>query len=237
MQAWATGGTFTELSKSKFCELEIPLPPLEAQHAMVAEIEGYQKVIDGARAVLDNYRPRFPIDPGWPTVTLGEVCDLYQPKTITKQDLVEDGEYAVFGANGVIGHYDRYNHEDAEVLITCRGATCGTVNMSRPRSWVTGNAMVAKPKDGRLTREFLFALLQGMDLGGAISGSAQPQITRQDLAPVEIPLPPVSVQLALVGEIETEKALVAGNRELRDRFARKVQGALDLVWGNEGRSG
>jgi type I restriction enzyme M protein len=47
MQAWATGGTFAEISKSKFCELQIPLPPLEAQKEIVAEIEGYQKVIDG----------------------------------------------------------------------------------------------------------------------------------------------------------------------------------------------
>ena len=39
---------------------EIPLPPLEAQREIVAEIEGYQKVIDGARAVIDNYRPHIP---------------------------------------------------------------------------------------------------------------------------------------------------------------------------------
>ena len=73
MQAWATGGTFAEISKSKFCELQIPLPPLEVQKEIVAEIEGYQKVIDGARAVLDNYRPHIPIHPDWPMVELREV--------------------------------------------------------------------------------------------------------------------------------------------------------------------
>ena len=41
-------------------EFEIPLPPLEVQKDIVAEIEGYQKVIDGARAVLDNYPPTSP---------------------------------------------------------------------------------------------------------------------------------------------------------------------------------
>ena len=39
----------------------------------MAEIEGYQKVIDGARAVLDNYRPHIPIHPDWPMVEIGEV--------------------------------------------------------------------------------------------------------------------------------------------------------------------
>ena len=42
---------------------QIPLPPLEVQKEIVAEIEGYQKVIDGARAVVDNYRPHIAVDP------------------------------------------------------------------------------------------------------------------------------------------------------------------------------
>jgi restriction endonuclease S subunit len=155
-----------------------------------SEIQGYQKVINGARSVLDHYRAHISIQPNWPIVELGEVCDLYQPKTITQQDLIEDGSYLVFGANGVIGRYNHYNHEDAEVLITCRGATCGTIHKSEPKSWVTGNAMVAKPKDARLTKEFLLSLLKGADLGSTISGSAQPQITRQGLAPFKISLPP-----------------------------------------------
>jgi len=45
MKAWATGGTFAEISKSKFCELRIPLPPLEIQKVIVAEVEAYQKKI------------------------------------------------------------------------------------------------------------------------------------------------------------------------------------------------
>lgn len=51
---------------------EIPLPPLEVQKEIVAEIEGYQKVIDGARAVLDHYRPHIPIQTNWPMVELGQ---------------------------------------------------------------------------------------------------------------------------------------------------------------------
>ena len=166
-------------------------------------------------------------------VELGELCDLYQPKTITGRDLVEDGPYLVFGANGVIGRYSQYNHEEAEVLITCRGATCGTVNKSEPKSWVTGNAMVAKPKDKRLAKDFLFSLLKGSDLTSTISGSAQPQITRQSLAPFKIPLPPLAEQKAIVEEIETEQALVDANRELIARMEKKIQEVLARVWGEE----
>ena len=54
MDTWASGGTFKEISKRMFCELQIPLPPLEVQREIVAEIEGYQRVIDGARAVIER---------------------------------------------------------------------------------------------------------------------------------------------------------------------------------------
>ena len=52
--------------------IQIPLPPLEVQKEIVAEIEGYQKVINGARAVLDHYRPHIPIHPDWPKRQLGQ---------------------------------------------------------------------------------------------------------------------------------------------------------------------
>ena len=63
---------------SKLKALEIPLPPMEVQKEIVAEIEGYQKVIDGARAVIDNYRPHIPVDPSWPEVSLGTICSLVE---------------------------------------------------------------------------------------------------------------------------------------------------------------
>ncbi|HOE64566.1 MAG TPA: N-6 DNA methylase, partial [Candidatus Sumerlaeota bacterium] len=55
------GANINNLSAGLLYQYEIPLPPLEVQKEIVAEIEGYQKVIDGARAVLDNYRPHIPI--------------------------------------------------------------------------------------------------------------------------------------------------------------------------------
>ena len=57
------------VTRSFLSELQIPLPPLEVQKEIVAEIEGYQKVINGARAVLDHYRPHIPIHPDWPIST------------------------------------------------------------------------------------------------------------------------------------------------------------------------
>ena len=57
-----------------FQYFKIPLPPLEVQREIVAEIESYQKLIDGCRQVVDSWKPQIDIDPEWPVVKLGEVC-------------------------------------------------------------------------------------------------------------------------------------------------------------------
>lgn len=127
---------------------------------------------------------------GWEIKKLGDVCELYQPKTISSKEMVINGEYPVFGANGIIGMFDKYNHEEPQLLITCRGATCGSVNISLPKSWINGNAMVVRPVDKTLNLKFVEYLFRGgIDINKIITGAAQPQITRQNLSPILIAYP------------------------------------------------
>ena len=74
-----------------------------------------------------------------------DICNVYQPQTIATKDFLPNGKYLVYGANGPIGRYDKYNHENSEVLMACRGASCGAINISQPYSWINGNAMVISP--------------------------------------------------------------------------------------------
>jgi len=125
----------------------------------------------------------------WKKIRLGDFFDLYQPKTISGNQILLKGSYKVYGANGVIGFYEKYNHEDEEVLMTCRGATCGTINISEKKSWINGNAMIIRPKKSNISKYFIAYILTSIDKIKAISGAAQPQITRKSLSPLEIPIP------------------------------------------------
>ena len=71
-RALVTGGGQPQFNGNALTQLKIPLPPLELQKEIVAEIKGYQKVIDGARAVVDNYRPHISINPDWPILNFKE---------------------------------------------------------------------------------------------------------------------------------------------------------------------
>lgn len=170
-------------------------------------------------------------------VKLGEICNIYQPKTITGNEIKTEGKYKVFGANGVIGYYDKYNHEFSEVAMTCRGATCGTVNFTEPKSWITGNAMVVSPKDDSMLKLYLKEYLTITDMSFVITGTAQPQITRTNLEPLQIPLPPLDVQKSIVAECETVDAeYQKAQKEIADRKS-KIAKIMANVKGEEKRLG
>ena len=61
---------------AKLKDYQIPLPPLEVQREIVEEIEGHQKIIDGARIVVENYRPHINIDPKWPVAPIKTVASV-----------------------------------------------------------------------------------------------------------------------------------------------------------------
>lgn len=168
-----------------------------------------------------------PIAPksGWEKVRLAQICKIYQPKTITGKEIKESGEYKVYGANGVIGFYDKYNHENFEVTMTCRGATCGTINITEPKSWITGNAMVITPfNENIINKLFLKIALPFTEIKSVITGSAQPQITRTNLEILKIPLPPLNEQEKIISCVESiESKILDLNKSLDESKNKKSE--------------
>lgn len=132
-----------------------------------------------------------------------DVCDVYQPKTIATKDFVPNGKYTVYGANGAIGRYKEFNHVDSEVLMACRGASCGAINVSEPYSWINGNAMVIRP-NGKIpiVKKYLQYYMEAVSKKEIISGTAQPQITRQNMRNFELKICGEDEQKHIINKIE-----------------------------------
>ena len=126
-------------------------------------------------------------------VLLGDICNPKQWKTLDKSQLLKNG-YPVYGANGKIGFYSTFNHQDEVIAITCRGATCGNITLTEPYSYVTGNSMCLEELSSEIDIKFLYYYLFQKRLKKLVSGSAQPQITRFPLQQISIHLPPLTEQ-------------------------------------------
>ncbi len=140
-------------------------------------------------------------------IRLVDVCNPKQWKTIPTGELLKEG-YPVYGANGVIGYYSEYNHENPVVVITCRGATCGSINLTVPKAYVTGNAMCLDNVRNDIELEYLYYFLKHYDFKYVISGSAQPQITRQGLEKVYISYCSRDQQVQIVEKLKKVESII-----------------------------
>lgn len=141
-------------------------------------------------------------------VKLTDICSPKQWRTIPNEQLTEDG-YPVYGANGIIGKYPEYNHEAPVIAITCRGATCGNINVTQEKAYVTGNAMCLDNLRSDVDLEYLFYALRHYDFSTVISGSAQSQITRQRLGKVSIHLHPLEQQKFIAKMLARAERIIA----------------------------
>jgi restriction endonuclease S subunit len=203
-----SGQVQPQITKQSLEPVAITIPPLPEQKRIVDLISSVDSYIGALQQQLENAKRsrnavlRELLTAGgddWVEHKMADVFNIYQPQTIAKNLMSDDGEFIVFGANGPIGRYHKFNHDEREVVVTCRGATCGTINMTPEKTWITGNAMVVSPKSSEVSKDFLYwALTAGVDIQSVISGSAQPQITREGLSPVKIKIPPTPTQMFIV---------------------------------------
>lgn len=235
----SSGIALANINATKIQSMTLPLPSIDEQHKIVELLEDHLSRLDAALADVKQaklkaaqFRRAFIHEmttaiEGSEVMGILDICDVYQPKTISTKELIPDGEFPVYGANGQIGFYDKFNHEESEVTVTCRGATCGTVNVIPAMSWITGNAMVFRPKDNRIQKGFLEYVLRGMDWTPVITGTAQPQITRTSIQDVFISVPSPDIQNDVYMKLEssltqvTNAALLAEKIEMQATSLRR----------------
>ena len=233
------GAQLPRIGWTSFAELQIPLPPLELQKEIVAEIDGYQKVINGARAVLDHYRPHIPIHPDWPKRKLGSLAENLDSRRvpITKGDRKE-GPFPYYDASGIVDSVADFIFDEDILLISEDGANllarCTPIAFSvSGKCWVNNHAHVLKFASPA-TQNFVEVYLNSIFIEEFVTGAAQPKVNQEALNRIPIPIPDdVATQQAIVAEIDAEQALVAANRELIARFEKKIQATLARVWGED----
>ena len=137
----------------------------------------------------------------WIEVELGEAFNITYGKGLSTKDLLKEG-YPVYGANGVIGYYSDYKYEERQVLISCRGAASGKINISPEKCFITNNSLIVESSSDFISKEYLYFILSGANRSKIVTGSAQPQVTINNANPLIIKLAPLPIQRAIVSKIE-----------------------------------
>ena len=257
MKQRSGGGAQPNISQQIIRDLEIPLPPLEVQRRIVAEIEGYQKVLDGARQILAGYKPRVEVSSDWPTVEVAEVAEFKNGVNYSKESagtgikvlgvrhfqshvVAPLDDLDEINPEGVLS--DGHILEDGDLIFV----------RSNGNKQLVGRCLLVQPKGLRLTHSaftirmrldrkhcepkfyaFLFRLpeFRAQMMGG---GANINNLSQDILKAIEIPLPPLAEQRRIVAELDAEAAQMEAVRSLLPRFEAKIQRVLDRVWGTQG---
>jgi len=221
--------SFNFVSVGTLRQIKIPLLPLSVQQEIVAKIEQYEKIIAGAKQVIENYKPQIDIHPDWEMVELASVFKLSSGKGLTQQNMVA-GDFPVYGGNGIAGYHNEYFVEKPIIVIGRVGAYCGAVHITKPQSWITDNGLYVTEYLRPINQEYLAQMLVQLELNKFAKVGGQPSISQTTVYERTIPLPPIDVQERLVTAIKKEKELVSHNNELTQLFEQKITAEINKLW-------
>lgn len=252
------GQALKHLSKEYLNNIKIPLPPIEIQKEIVKELDGYQKVIDGARQIIENYKPQIEVDEKWKTFELGDYFKLTQiglvrgnkdqsenyPFPYLKMDAISTKgnlslEKSVY-VNCLPNEFKQYSLADNDFLFNTRNSKelvgkCA-VYKGENNKYLFNNNILRIRFNKNLSPKYLCVFLgskQGRDMLNRIIKTTTniAAIYQKDLTKLQIPLPNISVQNKFVEDIENEQKLIAPSQEIIKTFEKKIQKKLDFIWG------
>jgi restriction endonuclease S subunit/type I restriction-modification system DNA methylase subunit len=247
IQALRTGMAQPHLDKIKFANLEIPLPPLEIQRAIAAELDA--QVADAAalevaaaavervkKIALDNALysrgcmrtlngdNRFA--DGVELVRLGDICAFKAGKSITKAQLL-DGPYPVVGGGvAPMGVHTEQNTAAGITIVSVTGS-CGWVGKYNTPTFRTADNIAIEPRD-IIDRTFLHHLLVSAmpQIREMRTGMAQPHLDKIKFANLEIPFPPIKLQRAIATELDNIDTISKGLRAAAERARASIKTSL-----------
>ena len=252
-----SGSTYKEISKTNFQKIKIPLPPLEVQREIVEEIEGYQKIIDGARMVVENWKPKIKVDPGWEKVELGCISDVTSSRRIFQNEYTSNG--IPFYRSKEIIELSKQKEISVELFISVEKFEEIKRNNPIPVKddiFVTAVGSIGTSyvfegkndfyfKDGNILwiRDlknvkpiFLKYYLDHYfkeNLNNVINGAAYKALTITNLKKFKIMFPSLQEQDFLINEIEGERKIISDFKSLISTYSIKINKRINEVWGEE----
>jgi type I restriction enzyme S subunit len=156
---------------------------------------------------IDETEAPFQIPPSWVWARLGGVIQLSSGDFLPSYKMIANGNFPVYGGNGINGRHDSANVFKKSIVIGRVGFYCGSVHLTEGDAWVTDNAFITKYSEENIDQNFLFLLLKATDLKVNDKGTAQPVISGRKVYPLPIPLPPLNEQKRIVAKVEKLLAL------------------------------
>ena len=197
----SSGVNIKNIRKSELDEVKVPFPDIDEQHRIAAILDKADTIRskrEQALALADELLKSTFLelfgDPvlntkKLPTIQLGELIKVSSGDGLTAKNMDPNGEFPVYGGNGVNGYHSEFMFEESQIVIGRVGAYCGAVHVTKPRSWVTDNALYVREYKQAVETTYLEWALRFANLNQYAGRAAQPLISGSRIYPIQIVFP------------------------------------------------
>jgi type I restriction enzyme M protein len=255
LSKYITGVTVPKLNQKNMLSIKIPLPPLEKQQEIVDEIEQYQKVIDGARQVVDNYTPSYISDNKWIYKEVGEVVKINPPKSevskladetkvtfLPMEDLNENDMYFELKKSKKISEvYKGYTYfKDGDVLLAkvtpCfeNGKAGIARNLLSSVGFGSSEYIVLRPSEEVLSEWVYMNVItkkfrkEGIKNFTGTSGLRR--VPKSFVEKFKIPIPDIEEQKEIVNNVNKQYELISMNKTLIKEHESKINSLINKLY-------
>ena len=247
-------GTISNINAQQYSSLQLPLPPLSVQEEIVAELDSYQRIIDGAKQVVDNWKPRIEIDPEWSIVQVKDVCSV-NPESSDPSDLWDDwftyiDIASIDNATNSIAQLNCISVSEAPSrarrIVVPHDVIISTVRPNLKafhyfdtvpdRAIVSTGFAVLRASETIHPKYLYYMLLSEYMVNQMISKMGKgsyPSINQSDVNELNIPLPDLTIQQAIIENIDREQDLINSLRQLITIYEHNIKDKVDVLWRTE----
>lgn len=248
----AQGAVRQQLKFNDLKRIKIPLPPIEIQRKIVAELNSYQRIINGAREVYQAWKPQIEIDKTWEIVKIGDICKIERggsPRPID-EFITDDPNGLNWIKIGDTKDDDKYITKTAEKIkkegakksrkvlvgdfVLSNSMSFGRPYIMKIEGYIHDGWLRLSEDSSRISKDFLYYILSSNLIIEQFEKSATGGVVRNlnsDLVRnVEMPLPSIEIQKLVVEKIEAERILVEGNKRLIEMYDIKNKDLIAKIW-------
>ena len=168
---------------------------IEAQQSLVDNLKKYKR--GAVTHILSGKSMAFAVTSSWTEHTLSELCSEFRSgRNISATLIHQNGNYPVYGGNGIRGYCNQYSHDGEYVVVGRQGALCGNVRLIQGKNYLSEHAIAVQANEANETK-FLLYLLDYMKLGQYSDQGAQPGLAVNKLLRLKCVVPDKQTQVKI----------------------------------------
>lgn len=250
------GQGIKHLSKEYLSKIEIPIPPFEIQKDIVFELNEYQKIIEGAKQVVNNWKPIITTSSDWNQIAIGNLGQLKNGVNFLRDEVGET--LKIVGVKDFQDNFfvtpknleevtvkkvaKEYFLEDGDILFVRSngnpkliGRCLVATEVSDKNIIFSGFTIRFRLTNKLVLPNYCALVLKQPEYREKLfrngNGANIKSLNQQSLLSIKIPVPDIKTQKMIIDQFEKETKIISNFKVIINSYEKRIDKKIKEVWG------